>query len=55
LIILFLPKGILPTVKAWLEERRAPRAAHQGARSMAEMQESKTLEEGKQPIKESIS
>lgn len=38
LIILFLPRGILPTVKDWLEERRAPRAAHQGARSMAEMQ-----------------
>jgi len=38
LIILFLPRGILPTIKDWLEERRAPRAAHQGARSMAEMQ-----------------
>jgi branched-chain amino acid transport system permease protein len=55
LIILFLPKGILPTVKAWLEERRAPRAAHQGARTMAEMQDSQVVEEGNQPIKESIS
>lgn len=38
LIILFLPKGILPTISGWLEKRRAPRAAHQGARSMAQMQ-----------------
>jgi len=55
LIILFLPKGILPTVKGWVEERRAPRAAHQGARTMAEMQDSQVVEEGNQPIKESIS
>jgi branched-chain amino acid transport system permease protein len=37
LILLFLPQGILPTISEWLEERRAPRAAHTGARSMAEM------------------
>jgi branched-chain amino acid transport system permease protein len=36
LIILFLPRGILPTVQEWLEARRAPRAAHAGERSMAE-------------------
>jgi ABC-type branched-subunit amino acid transport system permease subunit len=41
LILLFLPRGILPTISEWLEERRAPRAAHEGARSMAEMQEEK--------------
>jgi ABC-type branched-subunit amino acid transport system permease subunit len=39
LILLFLPQGILPTIGEWLEERRAPRAAHTGARSMAEMHE----------------
>ena len=37
-IILFLPRGILPTIGDWLEERRAPRAAHEGARSMAQLQ-----------------
>ena len=49
LIILFLPRGILPTVQEWLEERRAPRAAHLGARTMAEMQEGKTAEESTAP------
>jgi len=43
LILLFLPKGILPTVGDWLEERRAPRAAHEGARSMAEMREERLV------------
>ncbi|MDH5507248.1 MAG: branched-chain amino acid ABC transporter permease [Anaerolineae bacterium] len=37
LVILFLPKGILPSIEEWLEGRKAPRAAHQGAMSMAEM------------------
>lgn len=41
LILLFLPQGILPTVAGWLEERRAPRAAHTGARSMAELYDEK--------------
>jgi len=36
-IILFLPRGILPSLQEWLERRRAPRAAFAGARSMAEM------------------
>jgi len=36
-VIVFMPKGILPTISDWIENRRAPRAAHQGARSMAEM------------------
>jgi len=36
-IIIFMPKGILPTVATWIENRRGPRAAHQGARSMSEM------------------
>jgi ABC-type branched-subunit amino acid transport system permease subunit len=49
LIILFLPRGILPTVQEWLEERRAPRAAHLGARTMAEMQEGQAAEEGTTP------
>ena len=37
LILLFLPRGILPTIGDWMEARRAPRAAHAGARTMAEM------------------
>jgi hypothetical protein len=41
LILLFLPSGILPTLSNWLEERRAPRAAHEKARSMAEMYDEK--------------
>jgi branched-chain amino acid transport system permease protein len=36
-IILFLPRGILPTIRDWLEERRSPHAAHEGALTMAEM------------------
>lgn len=39
-IILFMPKGILPTLKDWGEKRNAPRLAHLGALSMEEMQES---------------
>jgi len=39
LVIIFMPKGILPTISEWIENRRAPRAAHQGARSMEEMYE----------------
>ena len=39
LVILFMPRGILPTVGDWLENRRTPRAAHEGARSMTDMQE----------------
>lgn len=38
-LIIFMPKGILPTVEQWIQKRRAPRAAHQGARSMAEMRD----------------
>jgi branched-chain amino acid transport system permease protein len=37
LILLFLPQGILPTLSDWLAKRRSPRAAHAGARTMAEM------------------
>jgi branched-chain amino acid transport system permease protein len=36
-VIIFLPKGILPTIQQRIQDRRAPRAAHQGAISMAEM------------------
>lgn len=36
-IVVFLPRGILPTIGDRLEERRAPRAAHAGARSMEEL------------------
>jgi hypothetical protein len=41
-IILFLPRGILPTLQDWLERRRAPRAAFAGAHSMAEMMDNPT-------------
>jgi len=37
-IILFLPRGILPTIKDWIDSRQTPRAAHAGARSMAQFQ-----------------
>jgi ABC-type branched-subunit amino acid transport system permease subunit len=37
LVILFLPRGILPSLGDWLEARRAPRAAHEGALAMSEM------------------
>lgn len=36
-VIVFMPKGILPSIQERIENRRAPRAAHQGALSMAEM------------------
>ena len=36
-IIVFMPKGIIPSIQQKIEDRRAPRAAHQGALSMAEM------------------
>ena len=41
LILLFLPQGILPTISGWLQKRQPPRAAHTGARSMAEMHQEK--------------
>jgi branched-chain amino acid transport system permease protein len=37
LVILFLPRGILPTLQDWLERRRAPRPAFVGARAMADV------------------
>lgn len=49
-IILFLPRGIIPTVQDWLEERRAPRAAHKGAQSMEEMQETRAAEDASQSM-----
>ena len=36
-VIVFMPKGILPSIQQRIENHRAPRAAHQGALSMAEM------------------
>jgi len=36
-IIIFMPKGILPSIQQRVQDRRAPRAAHQDALSMAEM------------------
>ena len=36
-VIVFLPKGILPSIQQWMQDHRAPHAAHQGALSMAEM------------------
>ncbi len=41
-IILFLPRGILPTIGDWLAERAAPRAAHEGALSMADLSRQQT-------------
>lgn len=49
-VIIFLPKGILPTIQEWVESRRAPRVAHEGAQSMAELydlSQAKTLGEDK--------
>ena len=43
-IILFLPRGILPTISDWLEKRRAPRAAHEGALSMADLRRKQEAE-----------
>ncbi|HLF26476.1 MAG TPA: branched-chain amino acid ABC transporter permease [Anaerolineae bacterium] len=45
-IILFLPRGILPTLQEWLERRRTPRAAFAGAHSMAEMMDDPTAAPG---------
>lgn len=36
-VIIFLPKGIIPTIQQRIQDHRAPRAAHEGAISMAEM------------------
>ena len=36
-IIVFMPKGILPSIQQKIQDHHAPRAAHQGALSMAEM------------------
>jgi branched-chain amino acid transport system permease protein len=53
-IVIFLPKGILPTISDRLEQRHAPRAAHAGARSMEEM--SAALgENAKEPAKGEVS
>jgi branched-chain amino acid transport system permease protein len=49
-VIVFMPKGILPTIQEWVESRRAPRVAHEGAQSMAEMydlSQTKTIGEDK--------
>jgi branched-chain amino acid transport system permease protein len=51
-VIIFMPKGILPTVQEWIDSRRAPRVAHEGAQSMAEMydlSQTKTVGEDKTP------
>ena len=54
-LILFLPRGIIPTVRNWLEQRRAPRAAHKGAQSMEEMQETKAAEDAAQSMEKQTS
>ena len=36
-IILFMPRGILPTLGDWLSARRTPQWAHEGAQSMEEL------------------
>lgn len=37
-VILFMPRGILPTLQEWRARRHTPQTAHAGALSMAEMQ-----------------
>jgi branched-chain amino acid transport system permease protein len=49
IIILFLPRGILPTLGDWIAERQTPRAAHEGARSMAELQS-----DGQEPASQTV-
>jgi hypothetical protein len=51
--ILFLPRGVLSTLQDWLEERRAPRAAHADARTM-EQQFAATVSTGEeyQPVEQ---
>jgi branched-chain amino acid transport system permease protein len=47
-IILFLPRGILPSIGDWVAARRAPRGAHDGAVSMAHLHSrQKTVPEDK--------
>jgi branched-chain amino acid transport system permease protein len=41
-VILFVPRGILPTLQEWLVSRRVPQAAHEGALSMAEMHDARS-------------
>lgn len=55
LIILFLPRGILLTVAEWLEEFKAPRPAHAGARTMAEMQEAHVVDQSVSAVKGKVS
>jgi branched-chain amino acid transport system permease protein len=45
-IILFLPRGILPTLGDWIAERAAPQAAHERARSMQELQQRQASPQG---------
>jgi branched-chain amino acid transport system permease protein len=40
--ILFMPRGILPTIGEFLEKRATPRAAHEGAVTMADLQDRQT-------------
>jgi len=37
-IILFMPRGIIPSIRGWQEARAAPRATHTGALSMEDLQ-----------------
>jgi branched-chain amino acid transport system permease protein len=39
LIILFMPRGILPTLGDWWAKRAAPRKAHEGALSMSDLRQ----------------
>jgi len=55
LIILFLPRGILPTLQDWLERRRAPRPAFAGARAMADvLAEQAHAADGVQPVPDEL-
>jgi hypothetical protein len=45
-IILFMPRGILPTLGDWLAKWAAPRRAHEGALSMADLRH----KQGRDPL-----
>lgn len=56
-IILFLPRGILPSLQEWWERRRPGESAFAGARSMAQLQQDHSLRAGeraKDPEMESL-
>lgn len=51
-IILFLPRGILPTLEDWVARRRKPASAYLGARLMAEMSQEPNVPSAAAPVGE---